>query len=96
MEKRNQTMTRIFPILAAAATVAFLAFSIGEASAAAVGARGGQPGGPSGPSGPTGSSGSSYEWYVHGGCDNHVDISGLSGGERRDYLKRCPSPNHDL
>jgi len=86
-------MTRIFPILAAAATVAFLAFGSGEASAAAVGARGGQPGGPSGPSGPAGSPGGFNDWYIHGGCDNHVDISDLTGGERRDYLRRCPLQN---
>ncbi len=83
-------MTRNFSILAAAATVAFLAFSAGEASAMNLGARGGQP---SGPTGPTGSSSGSSDPYVHGGCDDHVDLAQLTGGARRDYLQRCGQQN---
>jgi hypothetical protein len=79
-------MTRIFPILAAAATVAFLAFSVGEASAMNLGGRGGPPG-------PTGSSSSPGNLYIHNSCDNHVDLAELTGGARRDYLRRCGQQN---
>jgi hypothetical protein len=90
MEKRNKTMTRVFPILAAAATVAFLTFSAGEASAMNLGGRGGPPGGPTGP---TGSSSGPSDLYIHNGCDNHFDLAELTGGARRDYLRRCGQQN---
>ncbi|MGA2493892.1 MAG: hypothetical protein ABSF67_13210 [Roseiarcus sp.] len=83
-------MTHNFSILATAATVAFLAFSAGEASAMNLGNRGGQPGGPSGP---TGSSSGLGNVYIHNGCDDHVDLSELVGGARRDYLRRCEQQN---
>lgn len=94
-------MTRIFPILAAAATVAFLAFSAGDASAMATVGRGGPPGGPNGgpsgpsggpsgpsggPSGPTG--GNVTDAYIHG-CTDHVDISQLTGGALVDFHRHC-------
>jgi len=82
-------MTRNFSILAAAATVALLAFSAGEASAMNLGNRGGQPGGgPNGP-GPTASSGNSGDVYLRRGCNNRVDLTGLSGEARRDFVWRC-------
>jgi hypothetical protein len=83
-------MTRNFPILAAAATVAFLAFSFGEASAMNLGNRGGQPGGPSGP---TESRSNSVQIYLPSGCDDRADLTELSGGARRDYLRRCGPQN---
>jgi len=92
-------MMRNFPILVAAATVAFLAFSAGEASAMNLGGRGGQPGGPNGPSGPagpTGSPGGLGDLYVHNGCDDRVDLAELTGGARGDYLRRCGQPNRSF
>lgn len=86
-------MKRNFPIFVAAATVAFLAFSADQASAMNLGNRGGQPGGPSGPAGPTGSAGGLGDLYLHTGCDNHVDMAELTGGARRDYLRRCGLAN---
>jgi hypothetical protein len=89
-------MTRIFPILAAAATVAVLAFSAGDASAMNLGARGGQPGGPSGPTGPTGSASNLGNQYIRGNCDDHVNLTELTGGARLDYLRRCEQQNRGI
>jgi hypothetical protein len=87
-------MTRVFPILAAAATVALLAFGAGDASAMNLGSRGGDhPGG--GPSGPTGSP-SHVDPYVLHGCDADVDLSQLVGGAQRDYLQRCGQPRREF
>jgi hypothetical protein len=87
---RRDTMTRNFSILAAAATVAFLAFSAGEASSMNLGGRGDHPGGPTGP---TGTSSGPTDPYVHGDCDDRVDLAQLAGGARRDYLRRCGLQN---
>jgi len=82
-------MTRVFPILTAAATAAFLTFGGAAAFAAAVngqGHPGGPPGGPSAPSGPTGGKASAPLVY---GCDYQANETGLDGAPRRAFLGRC-------
>ena len=85
-------MTRNFSILAVAATVAFLAFSAGEVSAMNLGGRGGGQAG--GSSVPTGSNSNSVKIYLPTGCDDRVDLAELTGGARRDYVRRCGPENH--
>jgi hypothetical protein len=78
-------MTRVFPILTAAATAAFLTFGAAAAFAAAVGGDGnGQPGGP-GAGNPGGPGGVTPRVYS---CDYRADQQGLEGPARQAFVWR--------
>jgi hypothetical protein len=82
-------MTRVFPILAAAATVAFLTFGGAAAFAAAVG--GHSPGGPAGPSASAASGkGTALQFR---GCGFRADQLGLEGPAQRAFLSLCERGN---
>jgi hypothetical protein len=76
-------MTRVFPIFATAATVAFLTFGGATAFAAAVG--GHSPGGPAGPS----ASGGKPPAPQFQGCGVRANQLGLEGPAQRAFLSRC-------
>jgi hypothetical protein len=78
-------MTRVFPILATAATVAFLTFGGAAAFAAAVG--GHSPGGPAGPGG-SAAGGKGPPPQGHS-CILRADQLGLEGPAQRAFLSRC-------
>ena len=80
-------MTRVFPILATAATVAFLTFGGATAFAAAVG--GHSPGGPAGP-GAAGGKGTAPQFH---GCGYRADQLGLEGPAQRAFLSLCERGN---
>ncbi len=83
-------MTRVFPILTAAAIAAFLTFGSAAAFAAATGGNGnGHPGGP--PGGPNGGNtgGPGGMPRLVAGCDFHADQMGLDGPARQAFVWRC-------
>ena len=83
-------MTRVFPILAAAAIAAFLTFGGAAAFAAATGGNGnGHPGGP--PGGPNGGNtgGPGGMPRLVAGCDFRADQMGLDGPARQAFVWRC-------
>jgi hypothetical protein len=81
-------MTRIIPVLSAAAVAAFLTLGGAAAFAMATGGdgNGGHPGG--GPNGPGNSGGSGAAPRV-AGCDLRADQMGLDGPARRTFVWRC-------
>ena len=77
-------MTRVFPIFATAATVAFLTFGGAAAFAAAVG--GHSPGGPAGPG--AGAPGGKASAQFHN-CGFRADPLGLQGPAQLAFVSRC-------